>query len=175
MSHFTFLMVNRLCLVHVPAFPTCTAFPRLSFVVCVFFPVVVFLFLKFQVLWLKCLSFAFILDMERQDVLPPCYVWLPWSLEFLFFSFVLTPIIHLCLICCSFPLASAPPFLPTIGLNRSGSQSATPVGGKIKTLLFKQCSFYLFYHPASSALNSSSSNIHSPSGSGMLGCVVSGC
>lgn len=40
------------------------------------------------------------------------------------------------LICCSFPLTSAfPPFFPTNGLNGSGSQSATPVGGKITTLL----------------------------------------
>lgn len=38
------------------------------------------------------------------------------------------------LICCSFPLASAFPLLPTNGLNGSGSQSATPVGGKITTL-----------------------------------------
>lgn len=39
------------------------------------------------------------------------------------------------LICCSLPLASALPLLPTNGLNGSGSQSATPVGGKITTLL----------------------------------------
>lgn len=43
------------------------------------------------------------------------------------------------LICCSFPLASAFPFLPTNGLNGSGSQSATPVGGKITTLLLLNC------------------------------------
>ncbi len=39
------------------------------------------------------------------------------------------------LICCSFPLASAFPLFPTNGLNGSGSQSATPVGGKITMLL----------------------------------------
>lgn len=41
------------------------------------------------------------------------------------------------LICCSFhpPYLCLPPLLPTNGLNGSGSQSATPVGGKIIMLL----------------------------------------
>lgn len=174
MSHFTFLMVNRLCLVHVPAFPTCTASPRLSFV-CFFggsfslFEISISLITVLKLClhsWYGAPGCAPIMQCLTSMI--------PWVC----FSFALTPIIHLCLICCSFPLASAPPFLPTIGLNRSGSQSATPVGGKIKTLLLLKCSFYLFYYPASFVLNSSSFirtlKVHSLSGSGMLGCVVSG-
>lgn len=46
-----------------------------------------FLFLKFQFLWLKCLRFAFILDMDHQAVLPSYNVWLPWSHDFLFFFY----------------------------------------------------------------------------------------
>lgn len=49
--------------------------------------------------------------------------------------FALTPIISSGLICCSFPLPGLCFlfFLPTNGLIGSGSQSATPVGGKITT------------------------------------------
>lgn len=60
----------------------------------------------------------------------------------LFFFFLTKTHYSSGLICCSFPLASAFPFLPTNGLNGSGSQSATPVGGKITTLLLLNCSFY---------------------------------
>lgn len=113
----------------------------------------------------QCFSNAFILDMEHQDALPSYSVSNSQKGFIYFYLFI-----HLfCanthnssgLICCSFPLASAFPFFPTNGLNGSGSQSATPVGGKITTLLLLNCSssfffFYLFNCLSSVALTSPS-------------------
>ena len=72
--------------------------------------------------------------MEHQDALPSCSN--PHDTLFIYlFIFCANSHNSSGLICCSFPLASAFPLLPTNGLNGSGSQSATPVGGKSTTLL----------------------------------------
>lgn len=116
-------------------------------------------------LWL-CLHFG----MDDQDALP-CFC-------------VLTFVPLLCanthnssgLICCSFPLTCAFPLLPTNGLYGSGSQSATPVGGKSTTLfLFTRCVYLYCFSSVALTVPFLTWTQKGHSGWGMLGLVGTDC